>query len=184
MVSIYISRKNIPCHTIVGLCPPISTSGPSKNGSISAGSGFAGPTLPYPSISFWGGGGFLFIVNFNSNSNSNPNSNSKSNSNSNSNSNSMIPYSPKIARTFLLESLSPKYSHIKNIRSPLSLSESASMIRYFSALLFSRSRFNSKRGVKKKGTKPLHFWSKIHSGNAYSVFGVKCTPISFTLLLG
>ena len=38
----------------------------------------------------------------------------------------------KIARTFLLESLSRKYSHIKNIRSALSLSESASMIRYFS----------------------------------------------------
>ena len=51
-------------------------------------------------------------------------------------------------------------------------------------LLFSRSRFNSKKGVKKKGTKPLHFWSKIHSGIAYSVFGVKCTPISFTPLLG
>ena len=29
-------------------------------------------------------------------------------------------------------------------------------------LLFSRSRFNSKKGVKKKGTKRLHFWSKIH----------------------
>ena len=98
MVSIYISRKNIPCHTIVGLCPPISTSGPSKNVSISAGSGFAGPTLPL--YFFLGGGGFIFIVNFNSksnsksnsNSNSNPNSksNSKSNSNSNSNPNSMV----------------------------------------------------------------------------------------------
>ena len=60
LVSIYISRKNIPYHTIVGLCPPISTSGPSKNVSISAGSGFAGPTLPYLSISFWGEGG-LFL---------------------------------------------------------------------------------------------------------------------------
>ena len=50
-------------------------------------------------------------------------------------------------------------------------------------LLFSRSRFNSKKGVKRKGTKRLHFWSKIHSGIAYSVFGVKCTPISFTPLL-
>ena len=36
-------------------------------------------------------------------------------------------------------------------------------------LLFSRSRFNSKKGVKKKGTKRLHFWSKIHSGIAYSI---------------
>ena len=106
MVSIYISRKNIPCHTIVGLCPPISTSRPSKNVSISAGSGFAGPTLPL--YFFLGGEGFIFIVNFNSNSNSkrnsksnskfnsnsnsNPNSksNSKSNSNSNSNPNSMV----------------------------------------------------------------------------------------------
>ena len=88
MVSIYISRKNIPSHTIVGLCPPISTSGPSKNVSISAGSGFAGPTLPL--YFFLGGGGFIFIVNFNSNSNSkrNSKSNSKSNSNSNSNPNS------------------------------------------------------------------------------------------------
>ena len=51
-------------------------------------------------------------------------------------------------------------------------------------LLFSRSRFNSKKGVKKKGTKRLHFWSKIHSGIAYSAFGVKFTPISFTLLSG
>ena len=37
------------------------------------------------------------------------------------------------------------------------------------ALLFSRSRFNSKKGVKKKGTKRLNFWSKIHSGIAYSI---------------
>ena len=37
------------------------------------------------------------------------------------------------------------------------------------SLLFSRSRFNSKKGVKKKGTKRLHFWSKIHSGIAYSI---------------
>ena len=52
MVGIYIPRKNIPCHTIVGLCPPISTSGLSKNVNISAGSGFAGPTLPYPTPLF------------------------------------------------------------------------------------------------------------------------------------
>ena len=26
-----------------------------------------------------------------------------------------------------------------------------------------------KKGVKKKGTKRLHFWSKIHSGIAYSI---------------
>ena len=75
MVSICISRKNIPCHTIVGLCPPISTSGPSKNVSISAGSGFAGPTLPL--YFFLGGEVFIFIVNFNSNSNSKRNSKSK-----------------------------------------------------------------------------------------------------------
>ena len=56
--------------------------------------------------------------------------------------------------------------------------------KFTQALLFSRSRFNSKKGVKKKGTKRLHFWSKIHSGIAYSAFGVKFTPISFTLLSG
>lgn len=37
------------------------------------------------------------------------------------------------------------------------------------ALLFSMTRFNSKKGVKRKGTKPLQFWIRIHSSVVYSV---------------
>ena len=89
------------------------------------------------------------------------------------------------AKTVALHAPHVRFSFL-SISLPLSAKQQREITKFevLWTLLFSRSRFNSKKGVKKKGTKRLHFWSKIHSGIAYSVFGVKCTPISFTPLLG